>query len=100
MLGLVKVLVDGVVSALHTHDASQLAPISERLGRRLRTSPAEVAALLSANPSGVLGERRLVWPFGDFVQWNPADDAIVHLQMTTSPSAAWQLSGEVRDVED
>lgn len=93
MLGMVKAVVDGFVAALHSHDGSRLDVVTERLGARLGVPAERVGELLVANPAGVLGARRLLWPFGDFVQWNPADDAIVRLQLTTTTSSSWLLSG-------
>ncbi len=69
LVGMVKVLVDGVVSALHTHDGTHLEVVADRLSERLRVSPEEVAALLTHNAAAVLGARRLLWPFRRFVQW-------------------------------
>ena len=46
----------------------------------------KVAGLLVANPAGVLGQRRLVWPFHEFVQWNPADDGLVQLHVRAASS--------------
>lgn len=65
---MVKVAVDGFISALQTHDGSELAVVAERLGARLGLPREGVADLLLANPAGVLGLRRLLWPFRDFVQ--------------------------------
>lgn len=69
-------MVDGFISALHTHDGSQLEVVAERLGARLDVPGEGVAQLLSTNTAGVLGLRRLLLPFRDYVQWNPADDII------------------------
>ncbi len=98
MLGMVKVLVDGVISALHTHDGSRLDVVAERLSRRLGLPINQVGALLMDNPAAVLGRRRLLWPFRDFVQWNPAEDDIVSLSVTTTASSTWQLSGMLIDL--
>ena len=92
MLGIVKVLVDGVVSALHRHDGSQLELVAERLSGRLAVPTDHVAQLLTGDPA-VLGTRKLLWPYRQFVQWNPADDAIVRLRVATMPSSTWLLSG-------
>ena len=81
MLGMVKVLVDGVISALHSHDGTEVDAVAARLGLRLGVAPDHVASLLMARPTAVLGTRRLLWPFRDFVQWNPADDRVVELHV-------------------
>lgn len=95
MLGMVKVLVDGVVSALHSHDGTELDMVAARLGRRLGVVAADVASLLTANSAAALGTRRLLWPFRDFVQWNPGDDQVVELHVQGVPSSSWRLSGTV-----
>lgn len=95
LLGMVKVVVDGLISALHTHDGSQLEVVADRLGARLDVPAEGVAQLLSANAAGVLGRRRLVWPFRNFVQWNPADDTISWLRVRAEAASGWQLSATV-----
>jgi len=95
LLGMVKVAVDGFISALHTHDGTGLEVVAERLGARLGVPREGVADLLLANPAGVLGLRRLLWPFRDFVQWNPADDIIGWLRVRAEAASAWQLSAKV-----
>lgn len=94
MLGMIKVLVDGVVSALHRHDGSQLELLAERLSGRLAVPADHVARLLTGN-AAVLGTRRLLWPYREFVQWNSADDAIASLRVGTMPSSTWLLSGRL-----
>ncbi|MDP9403608.1 MAG: hypothetical protein M3P85_09810 [Actinomycetota bacterium] len=99
MLGMVKVLVDGVVSALHTHDGTQLEVLADRLSQRLCVPGDQLADLLTDSPVAVLDRRRLLWPFQSFVQWNPADDAIVDLRVTAVTSTTWQLSGALAAVQ-
>jgi hypothetical protein len=99
ILGMAKVIVDGVVSALHTHDGTQLDVVADRLGDRLSLPSRHVADLLTARPAAGLGERRLLWPFRDFVQWNPADDGIVRLRVTTVAAPSWQLSAAVTEID-
>ncbi|HSH58359.1 MAG TPA: hypothetical protein VK988_01720, partial [Acidimicrobiales bacterium] len=98
MLGMVKVLVDGVVSALHTHDGTQFEVLADRLSQRLCVPGDQLAHLLTDSPVAVLDRRRLLWPFQSFVQWNPADDAIVDLRVTAVTSTTWQLSGALAAV--
>lgn len=81
VLRMVKVLVDGVISALHSHDGTELDLVAARLGLRLGVASDDVSRLLMASPTAALGPRRLLWPFRDFVQWNPADDRVVELHV-------------------
>jgi hypothetical protein len=99
MLGMIKVLVDGVVSALHRHDGSQVELLAERLSGRLAVPVDHVARRLTVD-GGVLGRRKLLWPYRDFVQWNPADDAIARLRVGTMPSSTWLLSGRLTELGD
>lgn len=95
---MVKVLVDGVVSPLHTHDGTHLEVVADRLSERLHVSPAELAALLTHNPAGVLGARRLPWPFRRSVRWNPADDLLVYRRVASESSPTWRLSAALIEV--
>ena len=72
-----KPVLDGLLSALHFHDGSMLPEVARRIGGRLGISEGEVAGHLMGAEVAVLGERRLVYPRGQSVQWNPADDLCV-----------------------
>lgn len=98
LLGLVKALVDGLVSALHAHDGQDLDTVTERLSSRLGVEAAALAVLLLDDRLAVLGTRRLLWPYRNFVQWNPADDIIVDLRLTTTPAPTWTTTGTVRSL--
>lgn len=98
LLGLIKVLVDWLVSALHAHDGRDVDVVTERLGSRIGVEASVLSDLLLDDQLAVLGTRRLLWPYRQFVQWNPADDAIVDLRLTTTPAAAWTTSGTVRSL--
>jgi hypothetical protein len=70
-----KPLLDGVVAAFHAHDdTATLDVVGGRIAAQLDASVDEICGLLSADQAAILGTRRLVWPWRDGVQWNPADD--------------------------
>jgi len=95
----VKPLLDGVISAFHTHDGSDLEELSSRLAATLGASQDEVARLLMSEAGTALGTRRLLWRFRAGVQWNPADDGCVAAQVLVEESGAgWRLSGELFEV--
>lgn len=98
LLGIIKVLIDGLMCALHAHNGAKLEILTERLGSRLGVEPADIATLLLSDRLAVLGTRRLLWPYREFVQWNPADDAIVDLRITTAPASTLDTSGTVRSL--
>ena len=75
VINLVKPMLDGIVAAFHRDPAPDALAVS-RLAAYLATSPEAVKANL--NPSyAPLGQRRLLWPYRDGVQWNPADELCV-----------------------
>ncbi|MCW8138120.1 MAG: hypothetical protein KIT58_04375 [Planctomycetota bacterium] len=78
-----KPLLDGVVCAFHTHDGTgDVRDLSERITRSLggTADAEEVLQLLTTGPCE-LGARALVRPWRDGVQWNPADDALVQVDV-------------------
>ena len=49
----------------------------------------------------MLGSRRLVKPFREGVQWNPADDACLAAEIHLQPqphNPPWQLSGSLFEI--
>jgi len=68
----IKPLLDGLVSALHSHDGSSHEVIAASLGD---VGDAERLWRLLNDPAGaILGRRRLVRPHGSRTAWNPADE--------------------------
>jgi hypothetical protein len=93
---ILKPLVDGVIAALHVHDGSAIAALGDRLAHQCSgVSAKHVRELLTEETAAVLGERRLVWPRAHGVQWNPADDLCVALELLTVPSDRVQLAGRL-----
>lgn len=99
ILSAMKVLIDGAIASLHVHDGSRLDDVAGRLAARLgRTAPG-VAEELMDPAHAVLGKRRLLWPLGNFVQWNPADDGIVWLRVKVHSGDAWRISGDLKAID-
>lgn len=99
---LLKPVFDGVISALHRHDGRDRAEVSDRLALQLQADAREIDALLRSGDGGVLGKRRLVWPWGKTVQWNPRDeDCFVGELLLTRDDAATstRLVAEVFAIE-
>ncbi len=96
LLGLIKVLVDGIVSAFHVHDGQAVDVVAGRLSGRLGISRERLVEALVSNPRAVLGARRLLWPYRDNVQWNPADDLLVDVRLRTVPASSWAVSGKLQ----
>lgn len=99
---LVKPLIDGIVCALQCHsDVASLDSVSARVARALKQAPEDVAKLLCRRERAVLGTvPLLVRPWGQTVQWNPADEQCVAAEILLGPSvgAQWAVSCTVHDV--
>ncbi|MGH8905722.1 MAG: hypothetical protein ACRD0K_04230 [Egibacteraceae bacterium] len=74
---IIKPLIDGVVAACHCHAGKDLQVVAERIAIVLAADAGQVADRLTSPAGTVLGPRRLLWPWADGVQWNPADDLCV-----------------------
>jgi hypothetical protein len=93
LVSLIKPLIDGIISALHVHDGSKLDLVAKRLSERLDATPAVPAERLTNRAAAVLGERTLLRPFQNSVQWNPADDRLVYIRVLNNSSR--MMSGQV-----
>jgi hypothetical protein len=95
----IKPLVDGVISAFHNHDGTELSTVSERLQSQLETVSAEtISDLLMDKHAAQLGERRLVWRFRSGVQWNPADDLCIAIDLRIEPAERLELTGRLIEI--
>ena len=97
----VKALFDGLISAFHRHNGSDIHEISQRVSSRLGVSATQVSEMLMSTDGVALGPKCLLKRFRDGVQWHPADDKCVaaELLITEDPNG-WQLSGELFEVEE
>lgn len=99
----IKPIFDGIVAAFHKHDGSDEDIIVGRLAGQLSVKEGEVISLLRNGLEPLLGTRRLVWPWGKSVQWNPADDLLVAAQMLIEQNSStddWEFSGQLFTVAD
>jgi hypothetical protein len=92
----VKRVIDGLLSALHEYDGDALEAVAERAALATGMPADEAAARLAA--TGPLGKRRFVWPFRNGLQWSPADDRLVSVDVHQSVVATpgWSLRAELR----
>jgi hypothetical protein len=79
LAGLLKPLTDGVVAAMQAHRGSTDVVAERSAAVDPRLSSAEFAHLLCEDRAVPLGVVRLVIPWGDTLQWHPADNPIVGL---------------------
>ena len=96
-----KPLLDGLFSAFHRHDGTDIMEISRRVAAHTGADVSEVATLLESDKVAALGERKLVRRFLSGIQWNPNDDdgVAVELMVRTKKSARWSMSGALFRVE-
>lgn len=99
LAGLIKPVLDGVISAFHSH-VGEAEHVSRCLADAGVGEYTAVRHALTDSSWGALGPRTLVRPFGARgVQWNPADDYCVAASVELDPAPAagprWQFSGEL-----
>lgn len=98
LASIVKTVLDGVISAFHAHDGTKLDDVSERLGAKLGIATIDARSQLLEKRLDLLGTRKLVWPYKNGIQWNPADDRCVAAELLingTGTESGWELSGEL-----
>ena len=82
---IIKPLLDGVVCAMHAE--SQIdAEAVERLARASTRDIADISKRLSAPPHPILGSRRLLHRYRNFIKWDPADDLCDHCTVLVTPA--------------
>jgi hypothetical protein len=81
LCGLVKPVTDGLIAAMHTHDGDTDAVIDRAPTVEPDLTPTEFGALLQHPPLAPLGRTRLVVPWRSTLQWLPADDRFVALDV-------------------
>ena len=97
LAALAKPLIDGTVAGFHEHDDSaSLDLVASRISAQISVPAEEVRSLLSGNAAGILGPRRLLWPWRDGIQWNPADDRCSAVRIRRESHDATDRDGGVR----
>jgi hypothetical protein len=96
---LVKSIFDGVISAFQAHtDTTVLPQVVSQLAKVLPAEPAEIEKHLLDQRRAALGVvQRLVKPFGEGVQWMPADHWCVAGELLSAEPIGprWAITGEV-----
>jgi hypothetical protein len=97
LAAMAKPLIDGVIGAFHTHDhPASLDVVAGRVAARAGAPVSEVRTLLTDNEAAILGSRRLLWPWRDGVQWNPADDCCMAFRIRVSRGSSDRGIRDVR----
>lgn len=104
--GILKPVLDGIISAYHSHAGSDAVAEAKRLEESGIGPAATMQNQLLDRRWATLGARRLVKPFGATgVQWNPADDFCVaaHVTLSTERAVAdkhraqWRVTAELME---
>ena len=94
-VALIKPLLDGIISSFHSHDGSNLSLVSSRLADLTGIKESTITTLLMESKMAVLGQRCLIHPRVQGIQWNPADHLCseVNLVVQYENISDWILSG-------
>ncbi len=95
---LVKPLVDGVISALHSQSVVSDG-VLDRLEAATGWPKNEIRKRLIAPQAPVLGEREVVTTYRSFVKWNPADDLCTRCTVLVYQAKEWRCHVEVCEAE-
>jgi hypothetical protein len=94
-----RTLIDGIIATFHAHEGSN----GEELERRLAVAVGGERALsagrlLTDDGWNLLGRRKLVYPWGGGVKWNPADERLVAVRYEIRPGAR-SMKGTLSEAE-
>jgi hypothetical protein len=97
LAGVCKPILDGVISAFHCYNGSDINEVATRLASLINIEKNEVIDLLQDERYSVFGEREVVRRFQKGIQWNPADDLCYQIELTTyeTTGANWLIDGEI-----
>jgi len=100
--GIIKPLLDGIISAFHNHVFEIDETVIERLSIKLNEKKDVISNMLLDKEIAVLGPRNLIHPFRQGVQWNPSDDLFMQIEVKINKSnhdSNWSLSGDIYALE-
>jgi hypothetical protein len=98
LASIIKPLLDGLVSAFHSHDGTHLNHVAEVLAASLREPVDAIRSALADPGWGILGVRRLLWPRAGRVQWNPADERLVDVRIRLERGNRPAFSGRLIEI--
>lgn len=88
-----KPLLDGLISALHTHDGTNRDGLLPRLG--VLDEPDTAWSMLCDPAFDLLGRRVLLRPYRTGLKWNPADDRCHAFRLCTEPWRVARVTAEL-----
>ena len=101
LASVVKPILDGVIAAFHGHDGTDNDRVATHLSGYLGETREQMDRWLLNNQANALGKLRLIWPRGQGVQWNPADDRCMAVEVSIGlgGAASATFGGELFSVE-
>lgn len=97
LAAVVKPLLDGIICSFHCHNGEQIDEVVNRLLNKVDENPEVLKAMLLDN-NVVLGKNRLIYPYRNYVKWNPDDHKFVYAEILVDYSNEeniWSMSGEI-----
>ena len=76
---ILKVLLDGIISAFQSHLNDNNQFLFDKISERLEINPEQVRELLLNEDNAVLGKNKLIHKRADSIQWNPKDLSLIHI---------------------
>ena len=99
---IVKPLIDGITSALHCHDGSNIDYVSKQLGKNLGLGDDTlVRSLLEDGNHALFGTTNLLYPYRNNVQWNPKDDYCTYCSIKClygSPVKSLKITSQIFEI--
>jgi hypothetical protein len=91
-------LLDGMISAFHLHDSSDIDEVVVRLKKYINLPTQQIENLLLNSGNAILGLRNLIQLYRNGVKWNPEDDAFQFIKIRIEPQYSnynWIFDGEI-----
>lgn len=96
-----KPLIDGIIANFHAHNGEYIEELSRRISIDLKQNTMAIAELLCRRDRALLGRHKLLWPYREGVQWNPADELCLaaDIRVETHNRSNWSISGSLFEIE-
>ena len=78
---ILKVLLDGIISAFQCHLNNDTPSLFDVTSKRLGIDSEKVKELLLDKKNAILGSGKLIHKWSDSIQWNPKDDGLVAVEI-------------------
>ncbi|OLS33873.1 hypothetical protein [Bacillus sp. MRMR6] len=98
LVSVIKPLLDGIISAFHHHDSSDIDEVVNRLNHYINLPTKEIEHLLLDSSKTILGPRNLIQPYRNGVKWNPEDDAFQFIKIKVDSqhqNSDWNIDGKI-----